>query len=295
MTKSEKVSHKYWVIVPAAGIGSRMQSEIPKQYLPLRNVGSFISHGIESDTDKTVIEHSIHRLLAVPAVAGVVVCIREDDSYWNNLAVSDHPRVFSVIGGEERMHSVYQALVWLQTQDKLCFTTTDSDAVDPDAIDVSRKVAATNTTNTNVSKNSLNKNDFVLVHDAVRPCIRTKDVESLIRQLNEDTVGGLLASPLVDSLKRVDKQGAVIESVQRDNCWRAQTPQMFRLSILKKSIETQLHRKQIVSDEASAVEALGLQVKVVEGASDNLKLTLPSDLLLLNAVIQAQANEERLN
>jgi len=232
-----------WAIVPAAGIGKRMSSDIPKQYLAILG--------------KTILEHTIERLLAVKKITGVLVCISHNDQHWKNLAITKKPSVESVEGGVERMHSVYNALNYLVE-------------------------------NHFSKNNNSHANPFVLVHDAVRPCVSVLDIEKLIENLSEDEVGGLLATPAVDTLKRVNEQGRVVETISRENCWRAQTPQMFRLGLLKKSIELQLNRKQVVSDEAGAMEAAGFQPKIVEGSQENIKLTLPSDLPLLEGILLRQ-------
>lgn len=231
---------KMWVIVPAAGIGSRMESDTPKQYL--RVLG------------KTILEHTLERLLTISAVEGVLVCLAENDTFWKELPISKHESVLSVQGGSERMHSVYNALNFLQKH----------------------------------FKQPNDFSSFVLVHDAVRPCVHREDIEKLISELSLDEVGGLLATPAVDTLKRVNENKRVTETLSRERCWRAQTPQMFRMTILKKSIELLLNRGQVVGDESSAMEASGFSVKVVEGSQENIKLTLPSDLPLLEAILKSQ-------
>ncbi len=228
---------KIWAIVPAAGLGKRMGSDKPKQYLVLQG--------------KTVLEHSIERLLNVPEIAGVIVALHESDNYWPSIAISNHPEVKVVRGGEERMHSVINALEFLKT-------------INPDP------------------------RQFVLIHDAVRPCVRVADIRKLIHTLHKDEVGGLLAAPLVDTLKRSDAQGRVAETINRQHCWRALTPQMFRIGLLEKSFEILLNRKQIASDEAAALEVSGFRPKIVEGNSDNIKLTLPGDLVLMDFILTAQ-------
>jgi len=228
---------KIWAIVPAAGLGKRMGSDKPKQYLALKK--------------KTIIEYSIERLLMVPAIAGVIVVIHKQDNIWSSLAISEHPKVKMVYGGDERMHSVINALKFLKT-----FTD--------------------------------QQNKFVLVHDAVRPCVRVTDIQKLINEASSDEVGALLAAPLVDTLKRSDAQGRVSETIDRNHCWRAQTPQMFRIALLEKSLEVLLNRKLVASDEAAALEASGFKPKIVEGHSDNIKLTLPTDLALIEAILTAQ-------
>ena len=118
--------------------------------------------------------------------------------------------------------------------------------------------------------------DWMLVHDAARPGLTTLLIERLIAALCEDPVGGLLAMPVVDTIKRADAEGRCIATVPRDALWTAQTPQMFRYRLLCEA----LARPGLHTDEASAVEALGLQPKLVPGSARNFKLTLPDDVAL---------------
>ena len=257
--RSKEGQSGFWVIVPAAGIGKRMASDIPKQYLPILG--------------KTILEYTVERLLEVSAVAGVLVCVARNDKYWNDLAISKHPSVQSVQGGTERMHSVYNALNYLQKE------LLQKEMLQEESPQ-NKKLR------TEIS--SEQESPFVLVHDAVRPCVKRADIEHLMNELVQDEVGGLLATPAVDTLKKVNEQGRVVETLPRDNCWRAQTPQMFRLNLLQKSIELQLGREQIASDESGAMEAAGYSVKVIEGSQENIKLTLPSDLALIESILKAQ-------
>lgn len=118
--------------------------------------------------------------------------------------------------------------------------------------------------------------DWVLVHDAARPGLTSTLIERLIERVQDDPVGGLLALPVVDTLKRVDAEGRVEATVARDRLWAAQTPQMFRYALLRHALE----RATEVTDEASAIEALGLRPKLIEGSPRNFKITLPHDLAL---------------
>lgn len=118
--------------------------------------------------------------------------------------------------------------------------------------------------------------DWILVHDAARPGLTITLIDSLINNLQDDEVGGLLAVPVVDTLKRSGSGGRVDETVARDRLWAAQTPQMFRYGLLCRALEQAI----TVTDEASAVEALGLQPKLVEGNARNFKVTLPHDVAL---------------
>ena len=243
---------KCWFIVPAAGSGSRFGSARPKQYAALAG--------------KTVIEHTLERLLELN-VEALVLALSADDSAWHALGVSKHQKIRTCIGGAERSVSVFLAL---------------------------QSIAAV-----------AGEMDWVLVHDVARPCVRVADIRLLMDTLTAHPVGGLLATPVSATLKRVSTAvhsggppsktaGAVLETVSRDNLWAAATPQMFRYGVLVKAL-TQCRDAGIhPTDEAAAVERLGLSAEVVEGHSDNLKITYGADLALAEAVLlyQQQSRDE---
>lgn len=122
--------------------------------------------------------------------------------------------------------------------------------------------------------------DWILVHDAARPGLTTELIERLISALREDAIGGLLALPVVDTLKRGDGEGRVAQTVAREALWAAQTPQMFRYALLRLALEQAMEQSTAVTDEASAIEALGLRPRLVEGSPRNFKVTLPHDVSL---------------
>lgn len=224
----------YWAIVPAAGVGKRMQADRPKQYLRLG--------------DQTVLEHTLSRLLSTKAIidsatalfTAVVVAITDTDPYWPELAISKQPRILTAAGGSERADSVLSALNHIRGR-----------AAD---------------------------NDWVLVHDAARPCITHADIQALIAQLHSDAVGGILALASHDTLKQV-QDGHIAASIDRRRVWRALTPQMFRYRLLVDAL-TQTAGNPAITDEASALELLGFKPAIVEGRPDNLKITRPEDLAL---------------
>jgi len=215
----------YWALVPAAGIGSRMGSQRPKQYLHLRN--------------KPILQHTLERL-NLPAIAGIVVCVAEDDPYWETLTLP--MPVMRVNGGAERCHSVLNGLQALQQQ------------AQPD--------------------------DWVLVHDAARPCVRQADIEKLMTELAHHPVGGLLAVPVRDTMKRAGASLEIVETVNREGLWHALTPQMFRLEALSNALQSLLSRGEHVTDDAQAMEKMGLCPVLIEGHADNIKITHPQDLSL---------------
>ncbi|MFZ1640421.1 MAG: 2-C-methyl-D-erythritol 4-phosphate cytidylyltransferase [Candidatus Contendobacter sp.] len=223
-------SVRHWALVPAAGVGKRMGSAIPKQYLPL--------------IDRPVIAHALATLLNHPCIDGVVVAISAEDEWWPmvaaEFAVAKPPRV--VTGGAERCHSVLNGLEAL------------------------REWAA--------------PSDWILVHDAVRPCLTTEDLDRLLAELADDPVGGLLAVPVRDTLKQADTAGRIAATVDRSRLWHALTPQMFRLGMLRDALCMALDHGLLVTDEAAAMEAAGFAPRLVEGRADNLKITRPEDLAL---------------
>ena len=190
----------------------------------------------------TVIEHTLDILLRHPRIRGVVVAINAVDTHWLSLPIAASRRVLRVTGGAERAQSVLQGLQALQEW--------------------------------------THAQDWVLVHDAVRPCLRKSDLDALILALEHDPVGGLLATPVRDTMKRADSEGRVSATEDRSNLWHAQTPQMFRYGVLTNALQTAIGQGLTITDEASAVEGVGLAPRLVTGRADNIKITRPEDLAL---------------
>jgi 2-C-methyl-D-erythritol 4-phosphate cytidylyltransferase len=230
---------RYFAVIPAAGVGTRMRSDTPKQYLALRG--------------RPVIQHVVERFRRHPAIAGVVVALAADDRRWGSLRFGGVARLETVVGGAERCHSVLAALDVLSQQ------------ADP--------------------------MDWVLVHDAARPCLRGSDVDRLIEALADDPVGGLLALPVRDTMKRAAPDGSVAETVDRIGLWHALTPQMFRLDALRSALQAALARDILVTDEAQAMELAGMQPRLIEGSPDNIKITRPEDLDLAELYLRHQGEE----
>jgi 2-C-methyl-D-erythritol 4-phosphate cytidylyltransferase len=170
----------------------------------------------------------------------IVVVLAEQDRHWPQLPLSRHPKIVTAAGGAERVDSVRAGLRALASQ--------------------------------------ATERDWVLVHDAARPCLRAADLNRLIVELGDDSVGGLLAAPVVDTLKRADAADRVQETVARTSLWRALTPQMFRYAVLDRALRTAHETGSTPTDEAQAVEALGVQPRLVRGDPDNIKITLPEDV-----------------
>ena len=122
-------------------------------------------------------------------------------------------------------------------------------------------------------------NDWVLVHDAARPCVDSADLRALYESLEGDDVGGLLAVPAKDTLK-IASNGRVVSTLNRDEVWHALTPQMFRFGVLKQALGQALSEGFIVTDESSALEHAGFEPKLVKGSHTNIKITTKDDLLL---------------
>ena len=201
--------------------------------------------------NKTILEYSIQALLNIDFIKKVVVVLAPDDAYWGSLPLflTQHPRIITTLGAGERQESVLNGLKALQSE--------------------------------------ANSNDWVLVHDAARPCLTQADVVQLTEKLAQHPVGGLLGTPVRDTLKRCFPDGQVQETVCRQNLWHALTPQMFRYEILLNALQAALFQKQTVTDEASAIELSGAIPLIVSGRADNIKVTMPEDLLLVERFFTA--------
>lgn len=214
-----------WVVLPAAGRGTRFGAPLPKQYL---QVGG-----------KRLIEHTLDALMAHPRIAGVMVAISQGDADWPGWTTHAGKPVLTCIGGATRADSVRAGLAAL-------------DAV-------------------------AGEQDMVLVHDAARPNIAPQDLDALLAQQSH-AVGGILAAPVRDTLKRAADDGAIEATEPRARLWRALTPQMFRRRPLLEALDAASAAGVEVTDDAMAMERLGLRPLLVEGREDNFKVTTPADL-----------------
>lgn len=228
--------------------------------------------------NKTVIEHSLAPFCDHPLIAGIVVAIAEDDPHWQTLAMSRHPKISCVQGGAERCHSVLNGLNHLAAR------------------------AA--------------EDDWVLAHDAARPCVKSADLDLLIAAVKNHAVGGLLAAPLSDTVKRAEQGGVsgeglppaeglaptegsapaatyeVQTTVNRDGLWRALTPQMFRLSTLRESLAAVVAKGGVATDEAQAMESQGLKPRIVPAGAHNIKIARPEDLALAEFHLRRASREQ---
>lgn len=218
--------------------------------------------------NKTVIEHSLAPFCDHPLIAGIVVAIAEDDPHWEALAVSRHPKISRAKGGAERCHSVLNGLNHLAGQ-----------AAD---------------------------DDWVLVHDAARPCVKSADLDLLIAAVKDHAVGGLLAAPLSETVKRAEPGGGrgegsapapaatyeVQTTVNRDGLWRALTPQMFRLATLRESLAAVVAKGEVATDEAQAIESQGRKPRLVPAGAHNIKVARPEDLALAEFHLRRASREQ---
>jgi 2-C-methyl-D-erythritol 4-phosphate cytidylyltransferase len=189
---------------------------------------------------RSVIEWALAPFLELPDCERIVVVLAEHDRHWPEQSIARHPKVLTATGGTERVDSVRAGLRLLASH--------------------------------------VAEDDWVLVHDAARPCLRAADLNRLIDELAGDGVGGLLAAAVVDTLKRGDASDRVQATVSRESLWRALTPQMFRYGVLDRALRAAHDAGSAPTDEAQAVEALGLQPRLVRGDPDNIKITLPEDV-----------------
>ena len=195
---------------------------------------------------KPMLYHSIERLLAAPEVEVVFVVLAPADTDFRKHDWSAFGERLAPLycGGASRRDSVLNGLV------------AAASAVDP--------------------------NDWILVHDAARPCLGKAELRRLMDEAGQDEVGGILAIPVADTLKRADDEHRIVATEPRDGLWRAQTPQMFRHGMLLRALREIEH----VTDDASAVEALGYKPKLVQGSSKNLKVTFPADLEIAERMLK---------
>lgn len=208
---------------------------------------------------RPVLSWSLSALLAEPAIRAVVVALSDGDRRFARLPEATDPRVRTCRGGVRRELSVASAL----------------DALAAEARDA----------------------DWVLVHDAARPCLQLEDLRALVSAVGNDPVGGLLAVPVGDTLKAEGRDRRSDRTVPREGLWRALTPQIFRYGVLRRALRLSIERERAVTDEASAVEALGLRPRLVPGRPDNIKITLPGDCGLAAAIMTTRgrnANRPRL-
>ena len=219
---------RYFALIPAAGVGARMEAGSPKQYLPIAG--------------KPMLRHAVDAFLASPLIAHTYIVVSAEDGLIDTVVPEQGAGVgISVLrcGGATRMETILNGLQAL--------------------------------------RGSLAAHDQVLVHDAARPGLTPALIAKLITEVGEHPAGGLLALPVVDTVKRAGPASVSAQTVPRDGLWLAQTPQMFSYALLHRAL-SQAPDPLAITDDASAVEALGLAPRLIEGHPRNLKVTLPRDI-----------------
>ena len=212
-----------------------------------RRMGAAVAKQYLPLCGRPVLAHALGPLLDCTRIDAVVLVVGGEDERWREF-VPQGDRLLIAHGGAERCHSVCNGLERL------------ADRADDE--------------------------DWVLVHDAARPCLSRAELEQLFEVLQDDAVGGLLAVPLADTLKSADEHGRVERTVPRERLWRALTPQMFRYGLLKSALSAAIAAGVAVTDEASAIEYAGHRPVLVAGRAANLKVTGPEDLALAEAVLR---------
>ena len=215
-----------------------------------RRMGADIPKQYLSLAGRTVLEHTLRKIAATPRVEGIVLSLGAADEWWPTLDVTLDVPLRIVAGGAERVHSDFNAVA----------------AIIPE----------------------LNDADWLLVHDAARPCVHVADIERLIETVRDHECGGILAAPARDTMKLAGDAGEIVETVDRSRLWHALTPQLFRAGLLHEALEAGLKHPERITDEASALELLGYSPLLVEGPMDNLKITRPEDLPLAEFYLQRE-------
>jgi 2-C-methyl-D-erythritol 4-phosphate cytidylyltransferase len=195
-----------------------------------------------------LIHHTLRRIAAHPLISGVFIVLASDDARFRALGPRECPQRVEALycGGATRAASVYNGLI--------------------------------------AARDAIAGDDWVLVHDAARPCLTAVALDRLIAEIGDDEVGGLLAVPVADTLKRRDRDGRVSATEARESLWQAQTPQMFRYELLVEALRRA--GPATVTDEAAAIERMGLKPKLVMGEARNFKVTRSEDLELAELVLR---------
>lgn len=231
---------RYFALIPAAGSGTRLGGETPKQYL---DVGG-----------KCLLAHAAATFLVHPHIAKVFIAILPEDPYSERLSAMPGLEVALVLpcGGATRAETVLNGLRAMERHGVL-------------------------------------DNDWVLVHDAARPCLSATALNRLIEEVGSDVVGGLLAVPVSDTIKRGDEYQRAAATEPREGLWQAQTPQMFRVGTLRAAMQDA--QLDVITDEASAIEVAGMRPKLVMGERGNIKVTYRDDLPLVEWLLARRSEQ----
>ena len=205
-----------------------------------QRMGGAIPKQYVSVCGKTVIEHTIDNFIDRKEIESICVSISKSDKYWSTLPISKNKKIITTVGGSERYQSVYNGL--------------------------------------SAIKDEADNDDWVLVHDAVRPCLTKSVIDRLITEISSDVVGGILALPCTETMKRINNSNEVEETINRQTAWRAQTPQMFKYKKLLLAIEKVIDENIFITDEAMAMEFSNYKPVVILGDENNIKITHKIDL-----------------
>jgi 2-C-methyl-D-erythritol 4-phosphate cytidylyltransferase len=223
-----------WALVPAAGSGSRLGGEKPKQYMEIAG--------------KPLLAHTLGSLMEVGPILGIAVGLARDDRWWHEEFAPSDRILGTYVGGVSRAETVLRGLEYLEPR--------------------------------------VQNEDWILVHDAARPCIRASDIERLISERGNGPSGALLAVPVPDTIKQSNDRDQVERTISREGLWCAQTPQLFSYEALRDAL--QQSDLATVTDDSSAMEAAGYMPRLVPGRADNLKVTTREDLELATLILQAR-------
>ena len=228
---------RYFALIPAAGNGSRLGGETPKQYIEV--------------SGKSLLAHAAATLLIDPRIVKAFVAVSPEDLFAERIAAMPGLEAALVLrcGGATRAETVLNGLREME-------------------------------------KHGVLDNDWVLVHDAARPCLSAAALNRLIDEIGTDVVGGILAVPVSDTIKRGDDYQRVTKTELRAGLWHAQTPQMFRVGTLRNALQNA--KLDVITDEASAIEAAGMRPKLVMGERQNIKVTYADDIPFVEWLLAQQ-------
>ncbi|WWO99080.1 MAG: 2-C-methyl-D-erythritol 4-phosphate cytidylyltransferase [Candidatus Dasytiphilus stammeri] len=231
---------KIIAVVPAAGIGRRMQSKFPKQYL---TIGT-----------KTILEHAISTLIEQPLIKRIVIVLNSKDCWFNLLPIDNTRITTTITDSQTRADSVMAGL------------------------------------------KAVSHESWVIIHDAVRPCLHPEDLHRLLSIITVSPVGGILATPVRDTIKRSQAGNhppiVVSHTIERQNLWHALTPQLFPINLLLTCMQRAIQEGIMLTDEASALEYEGYHPAIIFGRHDNIKVTYPEDIALASFYLLQRHHKE---
>lgn len=233
------MARRIWAVIPAGGVGSRMDAKVPKQYMLI--------------DAQPMLLRTLKRVCDIESVSKLVIGIAKEDAHWPRLSFS-HPKLAEIVNaGASRVDTVLNCLLKIESLG----------AAD----------------------------DWALVHDAARPCVRQAEVSGLINTCLSENTGGILALPLSDTIKRAQaasRPSRIETTVSREHLWRAMTPQLFKVGELLSAIQSAKKSGANITDEASAMEAAGFQPLLVPCSPDNIKVTYPQDITFAEMILKTQ-------